>query len=137
MAQRDGLHLGVLEQLVPVHVFELVAHARQREVLARRALGATLEPDHVEAGLGQFARQDAAGPADADHDRIDLFQERCHGWSLPARPLLLLLHLLGDELKLAAASSLAPKGEGVNAVPANNIAAHEKSAMERGGLSYF
>ncbi len=69
---------GVLEQLLAHRVFQIVAHAREREVLARRALGAALEADDVEARLGQFARHDAAGPADADHDRIDFLENGRH-----------------------------------------------------------
>ena len=78
MAQRHGLELRVLEQLLADRIFEVVAHARQREVLARRAVGAALEADHLEAGLGELAGENAAGESDADADRID-FLENNHG----------------------------------------------------------
>src|SRR4029077_15213657 len=78
MAQRHGLHLGVLEQLLPHGVFEIIAHGRKREVLARRAVGAALEADDPKPGLGQFAGENAAGKPDPDADRIDFLEHRGH-----------------------------------------------------------
>ncbi len=83
MAQRHRLHGRVLEQLLAHGIFEIVAHRRQREVLARHAPGATLEPHHLEARLGELACQDRAGPADADHHRIGFLEHRGHCRCLP------------------------------------------------------
>ena len=59
-------------------ILHLVADAGEGEVLAGRAVLAALEAHHLQAGLGELARDDRAGPAHADHHRIDFFQSRDH-----------------------------------------------------------
>ena len=78
VAEGVGLDRGIEHELVAQPIFELVTDARQREVLARRTIGAALEPDHRESRLGEFARHDAAGPAHADHDGVDGFHSLGH-----------------------------------------------------------
>src|SRR5262245_44676971 len=82
MAKRYRLELGVLEKLLAHRVFEVIAHARDGEVVVRSAVGPAFEPDHLEPGLGQLARQDRPGPAATDHDRIGFLEHRRHR-SLP------------------------------------------------------
>ena len=74
MAQRHGFKLRVLKQFLPHRVFEIVAHRRNGEILARHALCAAFEADDVETGLGQFAGEDRSGPADPDDDRIGFLE---------------------------------------------------------------
>jgi hypothetical protein len=50
-----------------------------RTVLTSGAVGAALQADHPEPGLGQLAGEYAAGEPDADADRIDFLQNRRHG----------------------------------------------------------
>ena len=78
VAQRHRLGLGVLEQLLPHRIFEVVAHRGDGEILARRAHGAALEAHDGEPGLGELARQDRAGPAHPDHHRVDFLEHRGH-----------------------------------------------------------
>ena len=76
--QRYRLGLRILEQFLAHRVFEIVAHGGKREILACRTVGAALEPDDLEPGLGQFAGENAAGKPDADADRIDFLEHRGH-----------------------------------------------------------
>ena len=78
VAQRVGLHSGVLHQLLAHPVFQLVTDARQREILRRHFWRAALQADDGKARLGEFARHDAAGPSHADHHGIDGFHNFGH-----------------------------------------------------------
>src|SRR5215813_4015059 len=80
MAEGDGLDRVVGNELGAASVTQFVTDRRQHEVIARHAVGSALETDHGEAGLGQFAGEDRAGPAHPDHDRIDFLQTRHHDW---------------------------------------------------------
>src|SRR5262249_23923887 len=68
------------------HVAQLIAQSREREFLGGLAVTPAPEADDVETSLGELARQDRAGPAHADHDRIGFLQSRCHG-PLPSRKI--------------------------------------------------
>ena len=57
---------------------KLVADRGDAEFLFGRARTATLEHRDLQARLGQFARRDAAGPAHADDDNIDLWKFSAH-----------------------------------------------------------
>jgi hypothetical protein len=78
VTEGDGFQRRILDQLQPIGIAQLVTNRGQREVLPWRKIFATLQADDGETRLGEFARQDAAGPAHADHDRVDFFQSRCH-----------------------------------------------------------
>src|SRR5207249_2450767 len=69
----------VLEQFEMAVVFELIVHLGKLELFLT-ALTATLQPDHLEPGLGQLLGQYAAGPADADGDDIYGFQLDRHAF---------------------------------------------------------
>src|SRR5580693_5773584 len=79
VAQRHGFELGVLEQLLAHRIFEVVAHAWEREVLARRPVRPAFETNHLEARLGELAGQNAAGETDPDADGIDFLENDGHG----------------------------------------------------------
>ena len=76
--ERDGFQGRVLHQLLAIGVFQLVADAGHCEELAGRHVLAALKADHCEPRLGQLARHDRAGPAHADHDRVDFLQPCRH-----------------------------------------------------------
>ena len=59
-------------------IAHFVAHRRQDEIVTRGAVLALFQSHHVQAGFGQFARHDGAGPTQPDRDRIDFFQSRHH-----------------------------------------------------------
>src|SRR4051812_6422730 len=86
MAQRYGFGLGVLEQLLAHRIFQIVADIRDRKIIPRGPVRAALKPHDLEAGFGQFSRENAAGESNADADRIDLLEHRGHG-RLPSRKL--------------------------------------------------
>ena len=78
VAEGDGVDRVVRHQLEALGILHLVADAGEGEVLAGRAVLAALEAHHLQAGLGELARDDRAGPAHSDHHRIDFFQSRDH-----------------------------------------------------------
>src|SRR5262245_4439397 len=63
VADSERVARGVLHEIVAYHEAQLVAHDRHRKILFRAAHRSALERDHLESCLGQFLRQDAAGPA--------------------------------------------------------------------------
>ena len=77
----ERIACGVLHEIVADHVAQLVSDVRDGVVFLACAHGAALECDHLEPGLRKLLPQNAAGPAEADHDRVDFLQFRCH--SLP------------------------------------------------------
>ena len=74
VAHRERVARGVLHEVVTHHVAQLVADIGHRIVLVGAAHRAALERDHLQPGLGQFLREDAAGPAQPDDDGVDFFQ---------------------------------------------------------------
>ena len=80
---RDRRAGEVLEQLQPAVVLELVVDARQGEFFLP-AVAAAFQPDHLEAGLGQLGRHDAAGPTHSNHHCIYGFQSGSHDSILPS-----------------------------------------------------
>src|SRR5262249_13267727 len=76
--QRDGFLSRVLKELMALGIAELVADVWNREILARAAHRAALESNHVQAGFGELARENAPGPAHADDDDVCLFKFRDH-----------------------------------------------------------
>src|SRR5262249_42877145 len=88
MPEGDSVEGRVLDELGAARVTQFVADRRQDEIVAWHAVRPAFEADHAEPGLGEFARQDRAGPAHPHHDRIDFFQARSHGSYSFASPKL-------------------------------------------------
>ena len=78
IAERQRVDRIVPHQFEARRIAHFVAHRRQDEIGARGAVLALFQSHHVQAGLGQFARHDGAGPTQPDRDRIDFFQSRHH-----------------------------------------------------------
>ena len=79
VAHRHRVARGVLHHFLALHVAQLVAHLLQLEVGVGGGHLAAFERDHLQPGLGEFLREDAARPAEADDDRVDFLQfPGCH-----------------------------------------------------------
>jgi hypothetical protein len=78
IAHREGVARGVLHEIVAHHIAQLVTDVGYRIVFVGRAHRTALERDHLQPGLGQFLREDAAGPAQPDDDGVDFLQFGCH-----------------------------------------------------------
>ena len=91
VAERDGGLVGPQEQFVPDVVAQLVLRVGGREIGRRVAPRAALDRDDVEPFVGQFVREDRAGPAEPDDDHV-FFGEDARHYRLgvhsarPARP---------------------------------------------------
>src|SRR3954470_12914958 len=105
MPESEGLHRRILDQFQSSCVAEFIADCGHDEMLAWLDVAPTFEPDHVESCLGKLSCHDAAGPAHADHDRID-FLQACDHFSLPSRKIcdrlrfhdVTLVAVLSDEI---------------------------------------
>src|SRR5579875_1404334 len=86
VAERQRLLRRVLHHLVMNSVRQLVVARVLDEVGVGVAELAAFQGDDRDAGLQQLVRDDPAGPAEADHDRIDRFERR-HYDSPPPRPI--------------------------------------------------
>ena len=79
VAHGDGVARGILHQVVAHDITQLVADIGQRVIVLAGAHGAAFERDHLQPGLGQFLRQNAAGPAQPYDDDVDFLEFRGHG----------------------------------------------------------
>ena len=66
-----GVDRVVAHQLDARVEAQLVADARQDEILARLAVGTAFEPDDAEPRHREFLGENAAGETHPDHDGID------------------------------------------------------------------
>src|SRR5262245_2973766 len=95
VADGERVTRGVLHEVVAYHEAQLVPHDWHRKILLGAAAHSALERNHPEPRLGQFLRQDAAGPAQPDNDCIDFFQFCRH----LAPPQLMSAMLTGSAAK--------------------------------------